>query len=174
MQKNISIICNSRDFAKQVAAILAERLEMQYLDLFDMMLFDDKPYTFSQILELRGEAGVRAHEKSAIKYACDFSNTLIICEVGAIEDEENIKRLHQNSIIIYLHCTPKRVYDYLQNQPYESDAERDFFAKSKKVVDMRISLCKQNCDIMVGCSPKSPIVVASTAIRYLKEYAENL
>lgn len=174
MQENISILCSDREFAKQVAGILAERLEMQFIDIFDMMMFDDKPHSFKEILALRGEAGVRAHEKSCLKYACSFSNTIIVCETGVIEDEDNIRQLHKNSVIVYIHNPARKTFEALQNVQYDSQEEKDFFAKDKKVIDMRISLCKQNCDILANRSQRSPIVVASTVIRYLQDYAQNL
>ena len=52
MKKNIAIVCQKHDYAKQVAQMLAERLEMNWFDVFDMLLFDDKPHTLEQTINI--------------------------------------------------------------------------------------------------------------------------
>ena len=174
MLQNICLICQKRDYAKQVAAILSERLDMQWFDVLDMTMFDDKPRTFTEILNLRGEDGVRRHERSCLKYACGFSNTIIVCEGGSIEAEDAFQIMHKNAVVVYLHCPAKRVILHNEQLPYASPEEHAFFVKDKKVVDMRIALSKQNADIIVTCTQKPPVLSASLVVRKLKEYAQKL
>ena len=174
MVKNIALLCPDKEYAKQVAAVLAERLDMQWIDVFDLVMFDNKPRSFSEVLELRGQDGYRRHELGCLQYAAGFSNSIIVCEIGCIEVPVNIETLTKNTLVLYLHFPVKKMMEKLENAQYESAEERAFFVKDKKVVDLRIALAKQNANIIINCSQKTPIVAASHIIRRLKEYAENL
>lgn len=174
MIQNISIICLNRDYAKQVAAVLAERLDMQWMDVFDLVMFDNKPRTFAEFLKLRGQDGYRRHELSALKYASSFTNSIIVCEAGCVEVPVNLDTLCENSLILYLHFPVKKIMEGLETKTFSSDEEKAFFVKDKKVFDLRVGLAKQNANIVINCSQKTPIVAASHAIRQLKEFAKNL
>ena len=174
MIQNISIICLNRDYAKQVAAVLAERLDMQWMDVFDLVMFDNKPRTFSEFLELRGQDGYRRHELSALKYALSFTNSIIVCEAGCVEVPVNLDTLCENSLILYLHLPVKKMIEKLDETKYASETEKAFFVKDKKVFDLRVGLAKQNANIVINCSQKTPIVAASHTIRQLKLFAEKL
>ena len=174
MVENISILCPDREYAKQVAAVLAERLDMQWLDVFDMIMFDNNPRTFSEILSLRGQDGYRRHELSCLKYAATFKNTIIVCEIGCVEVPVNLETLRENTFILYLHIPARKIGEKLENTQFASPEEKAFFVKDKKVLDLRIALSKQNSNIVINCSQKTPIVAASHIVRQLKQYAESL
>lgn len=174
MIQNISIICLDRDYAKQVAAVLAERLDMQWMDVFDLVMFDNKPRTFSEFLELRGQDGYRRHELSCLNYATSFTNSIIVCESGCVEIPVNLDTICDNTLVLYLHFPVKKMIEKLGKETYASEAERAFFVKDKKVFDLRVGLAKQNANIVINCSQKTPIVAASHVIRQLKLFAEKL
>ena len=174
MIKNISIICLDREYAKQVAAVLAERLEMQWMDVFDLVMFDNKPRTFSEVLTLRGQDGYRRHELSCLKYAASFTNSIIVCEAGCVEVPVNIETLNENTLVLYLHFPLKKIMEKLETAAFESNEEKSFFVKDRKIFDLRIALAKQNANIVINCSQKTPIVAASHIVRQLKSYAESL
>jgi len=174
MVNNISIICLNRDYAKQVAAVLGERLDMQWMDVFDLVMFDNKPRTFSEFLKLRGQDGYRRHELSCLKYASSFTNSIIVCEAGCVEVPVNLETLAENTFVLYLHFPVKRIIENLESTKFESVEEKAFFVKDKKIFDLRVALAKQNANIVINCSQKTPIVAASHIIRQLKAYAQSL
>lgn len=170
MKKNIAIVCQKHDYAKQVAQMLAERLEMNWFDVFDMLLFDDKPHTLEQTINIIGEKNIRKHETSIIKYSVEFSNTIIVCEGGAVECKKNWDYLLKNCLVVYLHCSIDRVLEFNNKIKYNNNKEKAFFLKSKERYLKRIDICKKRADIVVNCTRKSAFLSTSLVIRSIIEW----
>lgn len=173
MVQNIAIVCHKHGYARGVAATLAERLEMNWFDAFDMLLFDDKPRTLTETLEILGSREVRKHEEKVIGYAADFENAIIVCESGAVESKKNWDTLKKTCVIVYLHCSPERIFHYNEKETYASPREKKFFFVDKDRYKNRIEICKQNADIVVNCTKKSTFLSASLTIRELQKFFGN-
>ena len=170
MIRNIAIVCLKNEYAKQVASILAERLEMNWFDTFGMLLFEDAPRKLDETLKILGTREVRKHEEDVVCYGASFDNAIIVCESGAVESNKNWKNLKKNCVVVYLHCAPKRVLDFCAKQKFENAREKRFFCIDEKRVERRIEICKKKANVVVSATGKSPFVAASMVIRELAKW----
>lgn len=173
MIKNLTLICQNPTFAKQVADDLAQRLDMQYFDAFDMLLFDDRPHTLSQTLQALGKTKVNQHLSSIIKYSSDFKNTIIVLNGTALDSKKNLQRVAQTSLTIYLHLPPAQIQKALQKQQFNSSLEKSYLLPTINKIKQRASFAKSNCNICINCTNHSVLGVVSEIIRHLQSYNLN-
>lgn len=169
MDQNIAIICHKGNVGKQVASMLAASLEMHFLDIFDLLEFDDQPRTLSKTLEKFGSKQVREHELSLVSYVTDFSKTVFNCESGMIEKVANIKKIKENAILVYLHTSADQVKQSLEKIKYETIYLKRFFNITKNKIEKRIEISNKFADIKLNITNKSVFKITSEALREIKK-----
>lgn len=89
-----------------VARALAAKLGREFLEL-DALIEKKERVPIREIFEKKGEAYFRKIEKEVVKEAAQKEGLVISAGGGAIIDEENLKNLRKNSIIICLEASPE-------------------------------------------------------------------
>lgn len=84
-----------------IGAYCAKIMNRAFLDL-DAEIEKESKKTISEIFSAEGEAGFRAKEKAILKKAVCGHAQVIATGGGAVLDAENIQRMHQNSVVIWL------------------------------------------------------------------------
>ena len=157
MISNIVILGLNRDVSKQVSQMLAEQLQMHFVDTIELFEFDNIPRTLSDILREQGEAYFRKKEKSLNGYVGEFENTVIHAESGTVLSLKKIKELKKNCLVIYIHYSATNIKKVLNNKQYESKELKKFFNISQKRIERRVELLKARSDIMINATGLSTL-----------------
>ena len=173
MVSNIVIVSLNREISRQVGEILAEELEMHFLDTIELFEFDNIPRSLSDILKENGEKYFREKEKSLTGYASGFENTVINIESGCCLVAKNIKKLKENCLVIYLHFPPNTIKKYLDKKNYETEELKKFYNITLKKIERRAEILSDKADIRISASNKSFLKLSSEVLRAINAYYLN-
>lgn len=169
MIQNIAIIGINRKEAYEVSKILASELDMHFFDCLELFEFDNLPRTFTQILTEYGEEYYRKKEKGLIAYASGFENCVINMDSGVIETEENIVKIKETCLLIYLHKPASKIKKTLEKEKYVSEQESLFYNINNERLKNRIKILKDSAHIKV-VAEGGGLKIASDVIQKIKEY----
>jgi shikimate kinase len=99
-----------------VGSRLAARLEMKFVDTDD--LIEERQGTpISDIVKCHGWEYFRILEKTTIKEITDQDHTVIAAGGGAVLDEDNVKALRRNGLIIWLKADQQALFKRMDHDP---------------------------------------------------------
>ena len=169
MIQNIAVVSLNREKSYEVAKLLAKELDMLFFDSLELFEFDNVPRDLSQMLEEYGESHFRKKEKGMIGYVSEFTNCIIHLESGMAETEENLKKIKETSMLIYIHEPASKINKKLEKKAYKTEQEKLFFNVGIDRIKKRISALKKNADIMVN-EEGSELKISSQILRKIKEF----
>lgn len=116
--------------------------------------------TIPEIFEEQGEKGFRILEREAVREASEKSDAVIACGGGAVLDEENIKNLKRNGIIVFIERETEKLST--EGRPLSSSRER-----IKEMEKERMPLYKKYADYTIK-NDTTPVAAAETILRGIK------
>jgi len=113
--KNIVLVGFMGTGKTVVGKLLAVRLKRQRLCLDDMIEWK-MGKSIVEIFQQDGEAFFRKVEKYIVKTVSRDKNAVIDAGGGVVLDEDNVKRLKENGVIICLSARPEVIYERTKGQ----------------------------------------------------------
>ena len=104
-----------------VGRSLAKRLERLFFDT-DLELVKEQGIKISEIVSKKGWTAFRDIEKRVIQYACKRDNQVVATGGGAVLDEENVKRMKDSGVIVWLRADIKTI----EKRIIEDNTTQDF------------------------------------------------
>ncbi len=111
---NISLIGFMGAGKTAVANKLATVLRRELVSIDDVIV-DRERRSINEIFLKEGEAYFRSIEKKVIDEICHRDDLVIDCGGGAVIDQDNLHRLKENGVVIYLKASPVIIYDRIKN-----------------------------------------------------------
>jgi len=96
---------------------LARELKMGFLEM-DETIEKEAGIKISEIFARFGEKAFRKKEKELVKRIAELDNLVISTGGGVILEEENVKDLKKNGILICLWATPSVIYNRIKNEAH--------------------------------------------------------
>ena len=151
--------------------ILSAKLGCAFVDL-DQKIESDNQMTIPEIFDKQGEKYFRELEKKAVKEISKRHGIVIATGGGTVKDDENVKLLKENGVIICLTCDVDEILSRTEqrgNRPVldENDkgnrraAIEKLLAERKKFYD--------KADYQVDTTDWSPMQIIDDIFQYLKE-----
>ena len=164
---NISLIGFMGSGKTSTGKILADRLNFLFIDLDNIIeLSSNMP--ISEIFEKYGEEYFRNTETNSIKKIYVNKNCLFACGGGVVVRHENMEIIKKNSIVIFLHVSPKVVYKRLKNEnnrPLLKTSNR--LNIITELIEKRDFLYRNACDFIVDTDVKNPEEAADEILQRL-------
>ncbi len=91
-----------------VGRSLAKRLERLFFDT-DLELVKEQGIKISEIVNKKGWAAFRDIEKRVIQCVCERDNQVVATGGGAVLDEENVKRMKERGLLVWLRADIKTI-----------------------------------------------------------------
>ena len=131
---------------------LSIKLNYEFVDT-DKYIEKKEEMTISEIFEKFGESYFRDLEKNTISEISVKSGFIVSTGGGIIKNEENIKMLKKNGIIVYLKATPEQIYRNIgedKNRPLLQNCDK--MEKIKELLSERTPYYEKYCDVSVDVS----------------------
>ena len=143
--KNIVLIGMPGCGKSVIGKILAEKLDMNFLDL-DSYIEASTKLTIREIFKA-GEAGFRDIEDKAVLKVSEKTDVVIATGGGVVKRYENILNLRKNSIIIYINRSTESIAADIdvESRPLLSKDPYELY----RLFEERGSLHKKYCDYEV-------------------------
>jgi len=93
-----------------IAQALSGQRGMPYVSTDDMIEASEK-MSISEIFAKKGEAYFRQAEKNTVDKAASMDNAVIDTGGGVVINEENVKRLKENGVVVCLWADPADIYE---------------------------------------------------------------
>lgn len=169
---NIAIVGLFPEYNNQVASLIADQLEMYFLDVEALFEFDLSPITVTDLVKQNGRRYFREKQMSTVSYVASFKNTIMTYESGVLLSPAKVKVIEENSLIIYLHHDINRIKKYQNTKDYSTKEIKQLFCLKDPDIARRSYLGKKYADITVNASKISVFKCMSEVIRQIKKYYE--
>ncbi|MCR4881925.1 MAG: shikimate kinase [bacterium] len=117
MGKNIVLVGLMGAGKTSVGKLLSKKYKLKCVDVDEFMEFS-LGMTISEVFSQYGESSFRELEKDAIKVLSQKTDNIISTGGGALENEENIRNLQRNGVLVYLKTSPETLYERVKNQKH--------------------------------------------------------
>ena len=168
MEKNIVLIGFMGTGKSSVGTRLAQRLKMQFVDM-DREIEKITGLSVSDIFKRHGEIRFRSEEKLMVSRLAGEKGLVIATGGGVVLDQENMKGLGQNGIIICLEASAADIFQRVSRRK----GIRPLLKKDSQVEDIEKMLQAREsfyakADYQIDTSNKSPDQVSNEIISLLK------
>lgn len=109
MKSNIALICLLDNYANSVAKQLADKLEMFYVNVDEMVEFElgDEHHIIDTLGDTAGQKYIEDCENRVVKNVTTFENTVICMNPTEMFSHDNFEKIVSTSYIVYLQISPK-------------------------------------------------------------------
>ncbi|MBU4305887.1 MAG: shikimate kinase [Candidatus Omnitrophica bacterium] len=108
--RNIALVGFMGTGKTTIARNLAQRLDTEYVDL-DALIEQKEQMEIINIFKEKGEPYFRKIEKEVVREMASRQGLIIACGGGVVLDEENIRNLKENGVIICLSARPEIIIE---------------------------------------------------------------
>ncbi|MDL1970804.1 MAG: shikimate kinase AroL [Candidatus Desulfofervidaceae bacterium] len=142
-----------------VGKMIAQSLGRKFVDT-DVLIEERAGQTIAEIVKKEGWSGFRQREKTIIKELTQQHSLVIAVGGGAVLEEENVRYLKQNGILIWLKASPETICKRL-NQDKKTDSQRpsltgkEVTAEIKEVLNQRLPIYQKVADIEIDTEKHS-------------------
>ena len=169
-KSNIVVVCLIKEVKEQFASTLADKLEMCYISTDN--LFAKEEGGIKEVLDNFGSKYYEKIEKQTLNEIKNFENTVVVSNAPTLFSQENLKKIKNNCLILYLQINFK-VFKKIKN---ENVAD---FNKAKLIMDEivfaeRDKLYCQNADIVVDGSSLKLKKAMKKAVKGIKNYYKSI
>ena len=144
MKKNITIVGLAKDYTKKIAKKFADKLEMYYANITDLIQFDI--LDIAEAEKTCGKEYIRKLEASKIKTVTSYDNSVITVNYNALNNETNLNYIKQNTLLIYLRLDK----DELTNKLNEDVTKVSQIKLAQTVFNERDFILSRVCDITIN------------------------
>lgn len=169
--KNLSFIGFMGCGKSTTGKIIAGDLNFLFIDL-DKMIEYIHELSIKDIFEKYGESYFRNFESNIINKIYNNKNCIFACGGGVFNKAENIKKIRQNSFVVYLFLTPEEAYERLKDSKDRPllQVEGDLNQKIAQIMEERQDIYNNNCDLKINAGGKSPNRIKDEIISYLNKH----
>ena len=165
--KNIALIGLMGSGKSTVGALLAQKLNMNFVDI-DAEIEKKEKITISEIFMQKGEPYFREAETQTIKDFTSQNNQIISTGGGAVQDKKNLGILKQNCTVIYLKASPEVLFSRIKE-----DTSRPLLqnAEPQKTLEELLEKRQENykkADIIINTDSKIVDEVLNEIIKNVK------
>ena len=163
-KSNVCVVGLSKQFTDMVCQQLAIKLDMFYANI--EKLFEYELTDLNKVEEVCGIDFLIKEQVSIIKRTCSYDNTLMCIEYQVLNNEEVLKMIKDNCLLIYLGIPEDRFKQELNK--YEE-------SKSVKIIETdafkdRDYLCRNMVDLVVDAEKQDNNVLITKIIDKIVEY----
>ena len=156
MKSNLILIGFMGSGKSTVGKILAEKLEMKFLDT-DLEIEKEQGRSVQDIFSEKGEEYFRKLENEISKKLSTENNTIISTGGGIILNKENIEYLKKDGVVFFLDVAKKTLYKRLISSKGRPLLEGDeLWSKIKNVLGERLERYRSSADFIVKVGNEIP------------------
>lgn len=161
---NVCVVGLSKQFTDNLCQELANKLDMFYANI--NKLFEYELTDLSKVEELCGIEFLIKEEVSIIKRTCTYDNTLICIEYPLLNNNEILKIVKDNCLLIYLGITQENFNDELDR----IEENNSIKIIEKDAFEDRDFLCRKMADLVVDCEDLQMDLLINRIIEKIVEY----
>ena len=167
--KNVVLIGFMGAGKTAVGRLLAQRLNMQYLDT-DEMIEKREGRTINDIFAGPGESFFRDVESKILDIIADVRDHVISTGGGIILRRENVLKLKGMGVVVLLWADPGTIYERLKDTDDRPLLKaEDSRKKIKEILDNREPIYRETADHVVDTSGLSPEEACNRIMAFLKK-----
>lgn len=166
---NIILVGLDYFYALEVGQMLADQLEMYFLDSQGLLEFDNKPKTLDDIINEFGIEYYKKAQSGTIKYVSSFNSSVLAVESGAVLNKENLDRLDKYGLIVYIRQSEETLKNLYAKRQNLSEAKQKIHILSPEDIKARDQIMMIESEILVE-DEGEPIRCVSEILKGIKKF----
>lgn len=154
MRTNIALIGMMGTSKSTSGKVLADKLEMLFLDVDGLIEYEDQPIT--KIFKEYGEEYFRELESKKIARISGYENIVIATGGGVVKREENMMYLRKSSYIVLLTARPEIILERIKTGKKRPLLKKPTLQSVKQILEERNQVYAKYADISVDTSYMTP------------------
>lgn len=169
MISNIVIACLREDVKQKTVKILADKMEMYYADIDELIKYDVNP---QEVIEKVGVEYLQQLIDKQVYNISTYENTLITASDNILTNSKNILALKTSSLIILIKIPYSAYKKYVTKkckgviQPIDIINLNSFFDKEK--------IIEKSSNIVINAKWMNAKHIAKKVIKAIKKYYKNV
>lgn len=151
-----------------VAQLLAEKLNLQFIDMDDLILKSSEFKSINEIFEKRGETEFRKMEMKIAEEIAQEDNIVISTGGGVVMNEKTMSYLTTNSKIIFLNLSFEKAKQRVHLKKILPPLFQNIF-DAKKLFEKRMPLYLKYADITIDTDNKNIDNIIKEVVVKIKE-----
>jgi len=165
--KNIVLIGFMGSGKSSTAQELSRRLNRDTVST-DALIEKKEKRTIHEIFRDSGEPYFRQVEKTVVQEVSKKENHIIDCGGGVVLNEDNVKDLKRQGVIIFLSATPEEIFKRVRNETHRPLLKvENPQARIKEMLDIRLPFYQKAADQTIVTNGKTPKEVCEDIIRLI-------
>ncbi|MBU2600297.1 shikimate kinase [bacterium] len=164
--KNIVLFGFMGSGKSSIGRMLAERLGMFFIEM-DEILEEEHHKTINDLFKKYGEAYFRRLEKELVKRISKRDSCVISTGGGVVLDEENVKLLRENGILISLMASEEVIYERVKDDKSRPLLKTIDLPKKIKEILVHRKPSYEKAGYCIDTSDKSKEEVVEEIINYI-------
>ncbi len=166
---NIILIGLDYFYTLEVGQMLADQLEMYFLDSQGLYEFDIRPKTMDDIINEFGIDYYRKAQSGTIKYICSFNSSVLAVESGVSLNKENLDRLDKFGLIVYIRQSEETLKALYEKRRDLSDAKQQIYILNSDEIKSRDQIMMIESEILVEDNGE-PLKCVSEILKGIKKF----
>ena len=163
-KSNVCVVGLSKQFTDIVCQKLAIKLDMFYANI--EKLFEYELTDLNKVEEICGIDFLLKEQVSIIKRTCSYENTLMCIEYPLLNNEDILKLVKDNCLLIYLGMTKDR---------FKEELDKTKESNSVKIIETdafndRDIICRNMADVVIDCDLADMTILLNKIIDKIVEY----
>jgi len=159
-KKNICVIGMVPEFTNGIAETLADKLDMFFANVNDLIEFDLIDVAETEII--CGRDYLLKIEQKKVREVCTYENTVITMDYSVLNNDENIKTIKDNCLLIYVKLNRD---NFLKK--FRVGKKNDF---NELLFNDRDFICTNIADVVADCNFLTQKESVELLIEEIKRY----
>ncbi len=166
---NIILVGLDYFYTLEVGQMLADQLEMYFLDSQGLYEFDIRPKTMDDIINEFGIDYYRKAQSGTIKYICSFNSSVLAVESGAVLNKDNLDRLDKYGLIVYIRQSEETLNSLYAKHQDLSEAKQKIYLLNSEDIKTRDQIMMIESEILVEDAGES-LKCVSEILKGIKKF----
>jgi len=166
-KSNICLYGLAKQFTDDIGNSLSNKLDIFYANF--EKIFEFEMIDLNKLEEVCGKEYFLKKETSLLKRLCTYENTLINIDYSLLNNDNNLKYIKDNCLIIYL----KVGIDRFKKEIIKDNLSYGNIAMNLDLFKDRSQICEKNADIIVECKDMNNNDIIESVIVEILNFFEN-
>ena len=128
MKENLMVVCYDYGLSRRISNSLAEFFEMRLFDMFEMFVFNNAPYSLTDVIKINGIDYANKEMRGVLKTELDLSGTIFAAEPKMLGlNQDLFERLKEVNLILFLKRNYRNDFLFRENMAFKSQEDKGFF-----------------------------------------------
>ena len=163
--RNIFLIGFMGSGKSTIARLIAKETQKELIEM-DETIETEEGCSINQIFQVHGEVYFRDLESQLVERIAKKGGSIVSCGGGAVLREENVLKMRENGIIVYLSATPETIYKRVRHSTHRPLLNGNMNVEYiTQLMEKRLPMYESAADLVIDVNDKEKLDIVSEILQ---------